>query len=121
MENGVYSREYSVTHEEFIEAMTEVIAIVKDRLEIFKKAYRLTKDPFCKSEIETYAGVYVELIELFKKYTLRVENGIEVQPIVVFDGCKAMFGYREKKDLEFSKKWYERIVFKGNGEQAGVS
>ena len=120
MENGVCSREYPVTHEDFIEAMTEVIAIVKDRLEIFKKAYKKTKDPYCKKEIEAYAEVYVELIELFKKYTLRIENGIEVQPIVVFSGYKAMFGYREKKDLEFSKKWYEKIVFKNNGQLTEV-
>lgn len=120
MENGTYSREYNITHEEFVEAMIEVIAITKDRLEIFKKAYRVTKDPLCKKEIDSYAKTYVELILLFKNYTLRVENGIELQPIVVFTDSKALFGYREIKDLEFSKKWYEKIVMKNNGQLTEV-
>ena len=114
MNNG--SREYNISNEELIEGILEVTEIIKENLEIFKKAYREPKDPLDKIEIEAYAKTYVELVILFKNYTNRIERNIELQPIIVFQDNKALFGYREKKDLEFSKKWFERIVFKNNKE-----
>lgn len=105
--------EYNVTDEQFVEGITETIKITTDTLGILKKAYTKTGDPFCKIEMEHYTEGLADLIKLLKTYMLRVENGIEVQPIVVFTDSKALFGYRGKKDIEFTKKWF-KIIAEGN-------
>lgn len=114
MEIEIERKEYQISHEQFIKGITEIIEMTRKTLETFRDSYRKTKDPLCKAEIEDYAGMLAELIKLLKKYTLRINNGIEVQPIVVFTDNKALFGYREKGDIEFSKRWYETIVRKDN-------
>jgi len=108
--NGKFEQEYNVTHEQFIEGITETIKITTDTLDILKKAYTKTGDPFCKVEMQNYAEGLAELIKLLKSYTIKVENGIEVQPIILFTDKKALFGYRGKKDIEFAEKWYKIIV-----------
>ena len=104
--------EYNVTHKQFLEGINETIKITTDALKILKKAYIKTGDPFCKIEIEHYAGSLANLVKLLRTYMIKVENGIEVQPIVFFTDKKALFGYRGKKELEFVEKWYKIITGK---------
>ena len=107
-------QEFSVTHEQFLDGITETIKITTDTLGILKKAYIKTQDPFIKIEMEHYAEGLADLIKLLKIYMIRVNNGIEVQPIVLFTDKKALFGYRGKKDIKFAEKWYKIIVEKTN-------
>ena len=116
MENE-FGQEFNVTHSQFVEGMTETIKITMDTLEILKKAYIKTQNPFCKIEMENYAESLADLIKLLKTYMIRVENGIEVQPIIFFTDKKALFGFRGKKDLEFAEKWYEIITKVKNGKE----
>ena len=109
-------QEYNVSHEQFLDGITETIKITTDTLDILKKAYIKTQDPFIKIEMEHYAEGLADLIRLLKIYMIRIENGIEVQPIILFTDKKALFGYRGKKDIEFAKKWYEIIVSKNDKE-----
>ena len=110
-------REFSISHEQFLEGMTGIMKITTKTLEIFKGVYGKTQDPSAKIEMEKYAEVLVNLVRVLKSYTIRVDNGIGVSPIVVFsDIGRVMFGYREKKSVEFTKKWYNIIRKQSNGE-----
>jgi len=117
MNGDKFEQEFEVTHEQFIEGMLETINIIKDVLETFKEAFRKTKDPFAKIEMEKYAESLVDTIRLFKSYTIRVENGIGVKPIVFFTDGKALFGYRMQGEVDFYKKWYEIITKIKNGKE----
>lgn len=104
--------EYQITNEQFIEGVVEIIGLTKNDLELLKKSYEKTKDPLCKVEIEKYTETLVELVEMMKTFVLKIESGIELQAIIVFSEDKALFGYRGKKDVDFSKKWFNIIVRK---------
>ncbi len=116
----VNGTEYNITHEQFTEGVTEATEMTKEALSIFKKSYKKTKDPFCRIEIESYAESLTDLVRLLKAYMLRVENGVELQPIVVFTDGKALFGYRGKKDIEFTKKWFKIIVEENNNTKMTI-
>ena len=109
-------QDFPVTHEQFIEGITDIIKITTETLEIFKGVYKNTQNPFAKIEMERYSESLVGLVRVLKSYTIRVENGIELNPIVVFSDNRVMFGYREKKSVEFTKRWYNIIRKQSNGE-----
>jgi len=95
--------EFSITHEQFLQGMKEMIKITTDVLDIFKRAYIKNQDPFVKLEIEKYTESLVNSVRLLKSYTIRVENNIIVLPIIVFNDGVAIFGYRMKDKIDFSK------------------
>ena len=109
-------QEFSISHEQFSQGMLEMIGMTKTILETFKKAYGKNKDPFYKVEVEKYTESLVGLVQLFKSYTVRVECGIGVNPIILFSDGKALFGYRMKDEVDFSKRWYDTIAKKINGK-----
>ena len=109
--------EFQITHEQFLQGMTEMIKITTDVLDIFKRAYIKNKDPFIKLEMEQYTESLVNSVRLLKSYTIRVENNIGVLPIAVFNDGVAIFGYRMKDKIDFSKRWYDKITKKENGKE----
>lgn len=110
-------QEYNVTDKQFKEGTAEMIKMTTDTLKIFKRVYRETKDLFVQAEIEKYTSLVVDLMRLLKSYKLRADNGIGVQPIVVFGDGTAIFGYKGKREMEFSEKWYKIITKKRNGKE----
>ena len=110
-------QEYSVSHEQFLEGMTEMIKMTTEILETFKKAYIKTGDPFCKIAMQGYAEVLANSVKLLKSYTIRIENGIGVNPIILFSDGIATFGYRITEEVNFSKRWFKKITKSINGKQ----
>lgn len=108
-------QEFSVSHEQFIDGITEMIEMTKTLLETFKEAFIKTGDPFYKIEMEKYTDVLVGLVRLLKSYMIRVENGIGVNPIILFNDGRAQFGYRMKDEVNFSNKWFKVVAKKFNG------
>ena len=112
-------KEYIISHKQFEQGMSEIIKITIDSLDKLKKRYKETKNPFCKSEIESYADMLSNQIKVLETYKIRIKSGIEVQCVVLFTDKKALFGYRGKKDLEFGEKWY-RIITENTNDGAMV-
>ena len=115
--SGKFEQEFNVSHSQFLQGMTEMMKITTDILETFKKAYAETQDPFAKIEMEKYAEALVSLVRLLKSYTIRVENGIGVLPIVLFSDGRASFGYRMKDEVDLSNRWFKEIAKKHNGRE----
>ena len=109
--------EFQITHEQFLQGMKEMIKITTDVLDIFKRAYIKNQDPFVKLEMEKYTEALINSVRLLKSYTIRVENNIGVLPIAVFNDGVAIFGYRMKDKIDFSKRWFDKITKKENGRR----